>query len=148
MQKLFPRCLYKIFEKNQQQILNSQARYLSFTYFCENTWKRLNDEVFKINRIDMNPWKSNQLHKQKKCKYTEAATGGVFCKLKCSLKFCKAHRKTPVRVSFLIMLQTDACNFIKQETLAQVFSCEFCEISKNTFSIEHLRETASEHSNS
>ena len=27
-----------------------------------------------------------------------------------------------------------ACNFIEKETLAQVFSCEFCEISKNTFS--------------
>ena len=27
-----------------------------------------------------------------------------------------------------------ACNFIKKETLAQVFFCEFCEISKNTFS--------------
>ena len=26
-----------------------------------------------------------------------------------------------------------ACNFIKKETLAQVFSCEFCEISKNAF---------------
>ena len=26
-----------------------------------------------------------------------------------------------------------ACNFIKKDTLAQVFSCEFCEISKNTF---------------
>ena len=25
------------------------------------------------------------------------------------------------------------CNFIKKETLAQVFPCEFCEISKNTF---------------
>ena len=28
---------------------------------------------------------------------------------------------------------TEACNFIKIETLAQVFSCEFCEISKYTF---------------
>ena len=26
-----------------------------------------------------------------------------------------------------------ACNFIKKETLALVFSCEFCEISKNNF---------------
>ena len=26
-----------------------------------------------------------------------------------------------------------ACNFIEKETLAQLFSCEFCEISKNTF---------------
>ena len=30
------------------------------------------------------------------------------------------------RVSFLV-------NFIKKETLTQVFSCKFCEISKNTF---------------
>ena len=50
---------------------------------------------------------------------------------------------TCVRVSFLIKLQPwnlfnkvaslrPACNFIKKETLAQVFSCEFCEICKNT----------------
>ena len=26
------------------------------------------------------------------------------------------------------------CNFIKKETLAQVFSCEFCKISQDTFS--------------
>ena len=37
-----------------------------------------------------------------------------------------------------------ACNFIKKETLAQVFSCEFCEISKNTFFTEHLWTTASD----
>ena len=29
---------------------------------------------------------------------------------------------------------SEACNFIKKGTLAQTFSCEFCEISKNTFS--------------
>ena len=28
---------------------------------------------------------------------------------------------------------SESCNFIKKETLAQVFSCEFCEIFKNTF---------------
>ena len=32
---------------------------------------------------------------------------------------------------------------IKKETLAQVFSCEYCEISKKTFSTEQLRKTAS-----
>ena len=32
------------------------------------------------------------------------------------------------------MFFPEACNFIKKETLAQVFSCEFCEITKNTFS--------------
>ena len=35
------------------------------------------------------------------------------------------------------------CNFIKKETLARVYSCEFYEISKNTFLTEHLWETAS-----
>ena len=43
-----------------------------------------------------------------------------------------SQEKTCARVSFLIKLQA-ACNFIKKETLAQVFSCEFCEISKNNF---------------
>ena len=33
-----------------------------------------------------------------------------------------------------------ACNFIKKETetLAHVLSCEFCNISKNTFFTDHL----------
>ena len=37
-----------------------------------------------------------------------------------------------------------ACNFIKKETLAQVFSCEFCEVSKNTFFYRIPLVTASE----
>ena len=37
----------------------------------------------------------------------------------------------------------EACNFIKKETLAQVFSCEFFEISKNNIFTEHLWTTAS-----
>ena len=41
---------------------------------------------------------------------------------------------TFVRVYFLIKLQ--AYNFIKKETL--VFSCEFCEIPKNTFFTEQF----------
>ena len=36
------------------------------------------------------------------------------------------------------------CNFIKQETLAQVFSCEFRKISKNTFSYRAPPAAASE----
>ena len=36
------------------------------------------------------------------------------------------------------MFLTSAWNFIKKETLALVFSCEFCEIYKNTFFAEHL----------
>ena len=38
----------------------------------------------------------------------------------------------------------EACNFIEKETLAQVFSCEFYEISKNMFSAEHVWATVSQ----
>ena len=48
---------------------------------------------------------------------------------RCSQKFHKIRRKAPV---------PQACNFIKKETLAQGFSCKFCEISKNTFFTEHF----------
>ena len=62
----------------------------------------------------------------------EAATGGVR-KKGCSKKSRKIHRKTPVPVSLL-----------KKETLEQASSCEFCKISMNAFSTEHLRAFASE----
>ena len=44
---------------------------------------------------------------------------------------------TCVRVSFLVKLP-EVCNFIKKETLVQVFSCEFCEIFKNTFFLKEI----------
>ena len=44
------------------------------------------------------------------------------------------------RVSFLIKLQA-GLQLIKRD-MAQVFSCEFYEIFKNTFFTEHLRVTA------
>ena len=44
-----------------------------------------------------------------------------------------SQENTCVRISFLIKLKAKACNFIKKETLTQVFPCEFCEISKNPF---------------
>ena len=42
------------------------------------------------------------------------------------------------------MPESQACIFIKQETMAQVFYCEFCKIPKSTFSTEDLWATASE----
>ena len=38
---------------------------------------------------------------------------------------------------FLLKLQTSACNFIKKETMTQMFFCKFCEISKKTF-LQHV----------
>ena len=40
-------------------------------------------------------------------------------------------------------LRLKACSFIEKETLAQVSTCEFYEIFKNTFFKEYLLDTAS-----
>ena len=58
------------------------------------------------------------------------------------LTILDSKENTFARVSFLIKLQA-FCNLIKKETLAQMLSCELCEISKNTFSAELLWTTAS-----
>ena len=60
------------------------------------------------------------------------------CKKNVLLEISQNSRKTPVPEFF-----AEACNFILKETLAQVFSCEFCDVSKNTFVTEHLWPTAS-----
>ena len=65
---------------------------------------------------------------------TEAGTGGVLYK-KVFLKLLQdSQENTCVSVS--------ACNFIIKETLAQVFSYEFCKILKNIFFTEHHLATA------
>ena len=55
------------------------------------------------------------------------------------LEYRSTHRRCLVREGVM----HEACNFIKKETLAQVFSREFCEICKNTFFAEHLWMTVS-----
>ena len=40
-------------------------------------------------------------------------------------------------------IQPEACNFIEKETLAQVFSCEFCKTSTNNISYKTPPVTAS-----
>ena len=60
--------------------------------------------------------------------------------LRCSVKkvfleiLQNSQENTQGRVSFLIRLLDEACKFIKKEAMAQVFSCGFYEIFKNTFS--------------
>ena len=53
----------------------------------------------------------------------------VFCKKGVLRNFKKLTGKHLCQSLFC---NDSACNFIKKETLAQMFSCEFCEISKNT----------------
>ena len=48
-------------------------------------------------------------------------------------KFTGKHRCQSLFLNKVAGLRPQACNFIKKETLAQLFSYEFCEIYKNTF---------------
>ena len=49
-----------------------------------------------------------------------------------------------VKILLNILIEPNIKIFFEKETLAQVFSCEFCEISKNTFFTEHLWATTAE----
>ena len=57
-----------------------------------------------------------------------------------------SQENTCTRVSFLIKLQAWGLQLYLKKSLAQVFSCEFCGISKNTFSYRTPLVAASEHS--
>ena len=74
-------------------------------------------------------------------RHSKAATGGILWE-KVFLEISKKSQEdTCERGSFLIKLQASSCNFIKKETLVQVFYCESCKISKNIFFTEHLWAT-------
>ena len=68
---------------------------------------------------------------------------GVICKKGVLRNFAKFTGKHLCQRLFFNKAVGLACNFIKKETLALAFSCEFCEISKNTFSYRTLPVAAS-----
>ena len=76
-------------------------------------------------------------------KFAEAATRGVLWKKVFFEISQNSQENTCARVSCWIRLQALGLQLIKEEALAQVFSCEFCDISKNTLFTEHLWATAS-----
>ena len=65
----------------------------------------------------------------------EAADGGVLKKH--VLKNSQNSQETTC-FFFLIKYEAWGLQFIKKETLRQVFSCEFSQIFKNTYFEEHL----------
>ena len=55
----------------------------------------------------------------------------MFCKKKVFSEILQnSQENTGARASFFF---SRACNFLKKENLAQVFSCEYFKVSKNTF---------------
>ena len=58
-------------------------------------------------------------------------------------KFTGKHLRQSLFFNKVASLRSATFNFIEKETLSLVFSCEFCQISRNTFFTEHLLVTAS-----
>ena len=61
----------------------------------------------------------------------------VFCKKGILRNFAKLTGKHLGQSLSFNNVAGEPCNFIKKETLVQLFSCELCEISKNNFSTEN-----------
>ena len=82
---------------------------------------------------------------QEKCfaKYAQKQLPEVFYEKRCSKNFAKFTGKYLWQSLFFNKVAGAACNFIKKETVAQVFFWEFCATFKNTFFTKHLRTTAS-----
>ena len=63
----------------------------------------------------------------------------MFCKKGVLRNFAKFTGKHLCFSLFFKNVADSACNFIKKETLVQLFSCEFCEIFSEHLVIEDLR---------
>ena len=91
--------------------------------FCARVWREFcskNRTNWKFMSLNFNKWAifANWLRPIGGARSAEASTKGVLWK------------KMFLEISQNLL---QACNFIKKETLTQVFSCKFWEISNNTF---------------
>ena len=122
-------------------------RYVAIPMITSQTLKSVNFTKTQKSRYIEN--KTFLLQMKKFIYYRSSATllqkkyfsGGKAVVRRCSVKqvfleiFQKSQENICSWVSFLIKLQgLRPATLLKKETLAQLFSCEFCEISNNTFS--------------
>ena len=112
------------------------------TPFLQNTSERVFLRMITLNAISslleifLSSYFSNFLFSVLKLNVTRSSRPEVFCKKVFLVILQNLQENTCAKDSFLIKL---ACNFYKKESLAQVFPlaqvffCDFCKISKNTF---------------
>ena len=70
----------------------------------------------------------------------------IFYKIGALKSLPKFIEKDMCRSYFLIKLKVGNVQLYQKDSLAQMFSCEFCKIFQNTFFEKHLQVTAFEHS--
>ena len=97
-------------------------------------------EVFNVTQTNFfNIAKSTKFLDVTNIKFHNVAETDRSGHRRCSVKkgvlrnFAKFTGKHLCQRLFFNKVAGQVCNFIKKESLAQVFSCEFCKISKNVF---------------
>ena len=116
--------------------------------FCRDRFQGKNDILF----FNLLKYTFNQQRNNLEQNFLNLRLRNIFLNIaeavvqRCSVKkvflknFAKFIGRHLVRVSFLIKCMLKGCNFIKKETLAQVYFCEFCKILRTAFlTEEHLR---------
>ena len=134
----------------EEKTLNQSYRFASYKQF---SWWLLGKEIeewynlvlWSIPNLFQEPDNKCFIHgrKEKLKKCQKQFTQRCSVKKVFSEVLQNSQGNTCARV-FLINFQASTCNFTKNKTLTQVFSCEFCKISKNTFSYRTPPVAASE----
>ena len=105
------------------------------------TLKRIED-MFLTSKLEISEirifWKSQNANH---IRWKNRRANHRRCSVKKGILTGNSQENICARDCFLIKLQ--AWGFVKKESLAQVFSCDFCEISKNNFFTKHLRAITS-----
>ena len=80
--------------------------------------------VFHMSKINLSlPFTTQLLNLQKQ-------PPGMFCKKRCSSKFCNIHRKTPVLESLFNKVEGQACNFIEKRLQHRCFPVNIAKFLK------------------
>ena len=112
--------------------------FLAIFFNVKQNSRMRHKEVHLVKQVLPKHWRSHWRFSVRKGVLRNFAKflGKLLCQSLFLIKLQASH-------SFSIKLQTWGLQLFKKETVAQVFSCEFCEISKNTSLTQHLWVTAS-----
>ena len=139
--------------RDRRSPATSLDKKMPFQVFCCDFYEGLRIPVLEKNSkpLFLLQWELvlKHNHSQNMLKYfsnkkNSAIVGRCSCKKE---RFCKTHWNIYVPDFLLVRSEAELFNFIKEKTLAQAFSCEFCKVFKNNFFYRTPLLTASKRGN-
>ena len=125
---------FTLFEVWVQSFILHKLLILSlFSLLCKKrfpSWKTTSSCFYQTLILKRNDFDHASINaSQKDLRIFRSSRSQMFSKIGVLQKLCRIHKKAPVPVLHSCHL----CNFVKKQTLTQIFSCEFCEIFLNNF---------------